>query len=230
VIGTLNIVDEMIRNDIQNIVFSSSAAIFGTPCTDVISEDHNTDPINPYGHSKLVAEQMLREVSKAHQINVICFRYFNAAGADFSRDIGEAHDPETHLIPNVLRSTLAVGQTVKVFGNDYATHDGTCIRDYVHVTDLAQAHSLGMEYMKNRNGWSAFNLGNGSGFSVLEVIQCCERITKQTISIEWDKRRLGDPPKLVADSSAATQKLRWEPKYGNLDTLIRSAWDWHRYQ
>jgi UDP-glucose 4-epimerase len=227
VVGTLNLVNEMINNDIHNLVFSSTAAIFGNPVTEKIAEDHPKNPINPYGQSKLMVENMLRDICAVHDFNATCFRYFNAAGADPLGSIGEAHYPETHLIPNILKSTFTGGNTLKVFGNDYETHDGTCVRDYVHVTDLAEAHFLGLEYMKDNSGFSAFNLGNGSGFSVLDVIGSCERAVKKTIPYDLDMRRVGDPPMLVADSSAATYELNWEPKFGSLDALIQSAWKWH---
>ena len=227
VVGTLNLVNEMINNDIHNLVFSSTAAIFGNPITEKIAEDHPKNPINPYGQSKLMVENMLRDICAVHGINATCFRYFNAAGADPSGSIGEAHDPETHLIPNILKSMISGGSTLKVFGNDYETLDGTCVRDYVHVTDLAQAHLLGLEHMKHNRGFSAFNLGNGSGFSVIDVIRSCERVVKNTIPHDLDFRRAGDPARLVADSSAAIREISWEPKFSDLDTLIESAWKWH---
>ena len=227
VVGTLNLVNEMINNDIHNLVFSSTAAIFGNPVTEKIAEDHPKNPINPYGQSKLMVENMLRDICAVHDINATCFRYFNAASADPSGSIGEAHDPETHLIPNILNSTISGGSALKVFGNDYETRDGTCVRDYVHVTDLAQAHLLGLEHMKHNRGFSAFNLGNGSGFSVLDVIRSCERVVKNTIPYDLDFRRAGDPARLVADSSAAIREISWEPKFSDLDTLIESAWKWH---
>jgi UDP-glucose 4-epimerase len=228
VVGTLNLVNEMLNNDIHNLVFSSTAAIFGNPVTEKIAEDHPKNPINPYGQSKLMVENMLRDICAVHDINAICFRYFNAAGADVSGSIGEAHDPETHLIPNILKSTISGGSALKIFGNDYETRDGTCVRDYVHVTDLAQAHLLGLEYMKGHSGFSAFNLGNGNGFSVLDVIGSCERAVKKTIPYDLDMRRAGDPPVLVADSSAAICELTWEPKFTDLNVIIQSAWDWHK--
>jgi UDP-glucose 4-epimerase len=228
VVGTLNLVNQMMNNDIHNLVFSSTAAIFGNPVTEKIAEDHPKSPINPYGQSKLMVETMLRDICAVHDINATSFRYFNAAGADPSGSIGEAHDPETHLIPNILKSTFTGGNILKVFGNDYETHDGTCVRDYVHVTDLAEAHFLGLEYMKDNSGFSAFNLGNASGFSVLDVIGSCERVVKKTIPYDLGMRRVGDPPMLVADSSAAINELGWEPKFGELDALISSAWGWHK--
>jgi len=227
VVGTLNLVNEMLNNDINNLVFSSTAAIFGNPVTDKIAEDHPKNPINPYGQSKLMVENMLQDICSANDFNATCLRYFNAAGAHKSGKIGEAHDPETHLIPNILKSGLTGGDTLKVFGNDYATHDGTCIRDYVHVTDLAQAHLLGLEYMKGSKGFSAFNLGNGSGFSVLEVIESCERIINKKIPYNLALRRAGDPATLVADSSAAVREIDWKPKFDGIDDIVASAWQWH---
>ena len=228
VVGTLNLLSEMMHNDIHNLVFSSTAAIFGNPVTGKIAEDHPKNPINPYGQSKLMVENMLRDVCAVYDINATCFRYFNAAGAEHSGAIGEAHDPETHLIPNILKSTISGGSILKVFGNDYQTHDGTCVRDYVHVTDLAQAHLLGLAFMKDNSGFSAFNLGNGSGFSVLDVLRSCERVVKNTIPYDLAFRRAGDPATLVADSSAAIREIGWKPSFSDLDTLIESAWKWHK--
>ena len=227
VVGTLNLVNEMINNDIHNLVFSSTAAIFGNPVTEKIAEDHPKNPINPYGQSKLMVENMLRDICAVHDINAICFRYFNAAGADLSGSIGEAHDPETHLIPNILKSTISGGSALKIFGNDYETRDGTCVRDYVHVSDLAQAHLLGLEHMKHNRGFSAFNLGNGSGFSVLEVIESCERVVSNKIPYDIALPREGDPARLVADSSAAIREIGWKPNFEKIDDIVTSAWRWH---
>jgi UDP-glucose 4-epimerase len=227
VVGTLNLVNEMINNDIHNLVFSSTAAIFGNPVTETIAEDHPKNPINPYGQSKLMVENMLRDICAVHDINATCFRYFNAAGADPSGAIGEAHDPETHLIPNILKSTISGGRVLKVFGNDYETRDGTCVRDYVHVTDLAQAHLLGLEHMKHNRGFSAFNLGNGSGFSVLEVIESCERVVSNKIPYDVALPRGGDPARLVANSAAAIREIGWKPNFEKIDDIVTSAWRWH---
>ena len=227
VLGTLNLVNEMLENGIKNLVFSSTAAIFGNPVTDKIDEDHPKTPINPYGQSKLMVENMLRDICSAYDFNATCFRYFNAAGAYESGEIGEAHDPETHLIPNILKSALSGSNELKVFSDDYDTHDGTCVRDYVHVTDLAQAHLLGLAYMKEDKGFSAFNLGNGNGFSVLDVIKSCERVLGNPIRYKMDLRRLGDPAVLVADSLKATHNLGWKPEFSDLDEIIKSAWHWH---
>jgi len=230
VVGTLNLVNEMINNEIHNLVFSSTAAIFGNPVTEKIAEDHPKNPINPYGQSKLMVENMLRDICAVHDINATCFRYFNAAGADPSGSIGEAHDPETHLIPNILKSTISGGSVLKVFGNDYETRDGTCVRDYVHVTDLAQAHLLGLEHMKHNRGFSAFNLGNGSGFSVLEVIESCERVVSNKIPYDIALPRGGDPARLVADSSAAIREINWKPNFEKIDDIVTSAWRWHNFK
>jgi len=227
VVGTLNLVNEMIKNEVKNLVFSSTAAIFGNPVTEKIAEEHPNTPINPYGQSKLMVENMLRDICTAYDFNATCFRYFNAAGAHESGEIGEAHDPETHLIPNILKSALSGGNELKIFGDDYDTHDGTCVRDYVHVTDLAQAHLRGLAHMKEDKGFSAFNLGNGNGFSVLDVIKSCERVLGNPIRYKMDLRRLGDPAVLVADSLKATHDLGWKPEFSDVDEIIKSAWHWH---
>jgi UDP-glucose 4-epimerase len=228
VVGTLNLVNEMLNNDINNLVFSSTAAIFGNPVTDKIAEDHPKKPINPYGQSKLMVENMLQDICSANDFNATCLRYFNAAGAHESGDMGEAHDPETHLIPNVLKAALSSESNLKVFGGDYPTPDGTCVRDYVHVTDLALAHLLGLEYMQKNKGFSAFNLGNGDGFSVLEVINSCEHAAKLSISYDIVEKREGDPAILVADSCKATEQLLWSIQYRSLPTIISTALEWHR--
>jgi UDP-glucose 4-epimerase len=228
VVGTLNLVNEMLNNDVNNLVFSSTAAIFGNPVTDKIAEDHPKNPINPYGQSKLMVESMLKDICSANDFNATCLRYFNAAGAHESGEIGEAHDPETHLIPNILKAALSNESSLKVFGDDYPTPDGTCIRDYVHVTDLAQAHLLGLEYMQNNKGFFAFNLGNGDGFSVLEVIKGCEKIADTKISFQIDGRREGDPASLVADSRKVKELLGWDGQFGCLDKIVSTALEWHK--
>jgi UDP-glucose 4-epimerase len=228
VVGTLNLVLEMLRNDVNNLIFSSTAAIFGNPVTAKIAEGHPTNPINPYGQSKLMVENILRDMCATNGLNATCFRYFNAAGADMSGMIGETHEPETHLIPNVLKSTLDGSYRLKVHGGDYDTPDGTCIRDYVHVMDLAQAHLLGLDKMKLNKGFSAYNLGNSKGFSVLDVIKSCERMTGQLIEYDVGDRREGDPAVLVADSSYAVDMLGWQLQYENLDEIIDTAWLWHK--
>jgi UDP-glucose 4-epimerase len=227
VIGTLNLVNEMMNNDNHKLVFSSTAAVFGNPITINIAEDHPKSPINPYGQSKLMVENILRDISAGYGFSATCFRYFNAAGACPSGTIGEAHDPESHLIPNILKSTISGGRVLKVFGDDYDTRDGTCVRDYVHVVDLARAHMLGLEHMTERSGFSAFNLGNNQGFSVLDVIDSCQRVTGEVIGYDVHARRAGDPAVLIADSTLANEVLGWQPQYKGLDAIIRSAWNWH---
>ena len=228
VVGTLNLVNEMLNNDLNNLVFSSTAAIFGNPVTEKIAEDHPKNPINSYGKSKLMVENMLQDICLANDFNATCLRYFNAAGAHESGEIGEAHDPETHLIPNILKAALSNKSKLKVFGNDYPTHDGTCVRDYVHVTDLTQAHLLGLKHMQSNKGFLAFNLGNSDGFSVLDVIDIAEQVIGKSLQYEISPKRHGDPSILVADSSKAMSEIGWLPRYGELMTIIKSAWNWHK--
>ena len=227
VLGTMNLVNEMLLNDINNLVFSSTAAIFGNPLTQKIAENHNKDPINPYGRSKLMIENFLEDACKANNFNSVCFRYFNAAGAHALGKIGEAHLNETHLIPNILNSIHDKNSVLKVFGNDYNTDDGTCVRDYIHVSDIAEAHLLGIDYMKRTSGFTEFNLGNGNGFSVLDVIKSAEDITGKSIKYDIHPRRDGDPDIRVADSSKAMKLLNWQPKFNKMNSIIESAWEWH---
>lgn len=227
VTGTLNLVTELLKNNVNNLVFSSTAAIFGNPIKSTIDENHPRNPINPYGKSKLMIEEMLYDISKTAELNVACLRYFNAAGADKSGEIGEAHHPETHLIPNVLNAAKSQEYVLKIFGNDYPTRDGTCIRDYIHVTDLASAHLLSLDYLLKHSGFYAFNLGNGNGFSVMEILNSCKDITNKDIKYEVVGRRIGDPAILVADNNLALEMLAWSPKYKNIKKIIESAWKWH---
>lgn len=224
---TLILLEAMQTAGVDRLVFSSTAAVFGNPLTPLITEEHPTDPINPYGQSKLMVEKILADAAKAYGLRSVALRYFNAAGADPSGEIGEAHSPETHLIPNVLRSLLGQTSSLKVFGSDYDTRDGTCVRDYVHVNDLASAHLKAVEFMLDHEGAHIFNLGNGEGFSVREVIAAAERITGQEVSYEMAGRRSGDPPTLVASGQRAREILGWEPEFTDLDDILSSAWDWH---
>ncbi len=226
--GSFNLIEALLENDINNIVFSSTAAIFGNPLEKKISEDHPKNPINPYGKSKLMVENFLKDIYETKKINSTCLRYFNAAGAHESGEIGECHDPETHLIPVILKSVLDPNLVLKVFGDDYNTHDGTCIRDYIHVYDLCNAHLLSIENMMKAEGCYFYNLGNGNGFSVKEVIKSCEKVTKSNINFEVIDKRFGDPDMLVSNSMRASKELNWHPKYDNLDEIIASAWKWHR--
>ena len=226
--GTLNLLQAMQRHGVERLVFSSTAAVFGQPIRERIDEDHPKAPINPYGASKLMVERMLADAYAAYGLRSVALRYFNAAGASPDGDIGESHMPETHLIPNVLRAALGTGPALKVFGDDYATPDGTCVRDYVHVDDLAQAHLLALAYMDQREGAHAFNLGNGHGFSVREVITTAQQVTGQPIGFERVSRRAGDPAVLVASSARARDELGWQPRYTTLAPIIESAWRWHQ--
>ncbi|MDA7830149.1 UDP-glucose 4-epimerase GalE [Gammaproteobacteria bacterium] len=229
-IGTLNLVDAMISNDINNLVFSSTAAIFGNPQSSKIDENHQKLPLNPYGKSKLMVESFLKDICSRNLLNATCFRYFNAAGAHKSALIGEMHENETHLIPNILNSVLSNKNELKVFGKEFKTPDGTCIRDYVHVDDLAQAHFLGIQEQKNLNDGSfkCYNLGNEEGFSVLEVINACEKVTGKEIKFSFANSRDGDPAELVSDSSMSKSCLNWSPQYSSIESIIRSAWKWHK--
>jgi UDP-glucose 4-epimerase len=227
VASTLVLLQEMRRAGVERLVFSSTAAVFGHPRTDLIDETHSTEPINPYGRSKLMVERILVDAAHAYGVRSVALRYFNAAGADPSFPIGEAHDPETHLIPNVLKAVLGQGAGLKVFGDDYETRDGTCVRDYVHVNDLASAHLLAVDYLAEHEGAFTFNLGNGEGFSVREVIAAAERVTGREVPHEFAPRRPGDPATLVASSTRAREWLGWQPRFNRLDDILASAWRWH---
>ena len=224
---TLVLLEAMQSAGVDRLVFSSTAAVFGNPQTPLITEQHPTEPINPYGQSKLMVEKILADAANAYGLRSVALRYFNAAGADPSGEIGEAHSPETHLIPNVLRSLLGQGSALKVFGDDYDTRDGTCVRDYVHVNDLASAHLKAVEFMLDHEGAHIFNLGNGEGFSVREVIAAAELATGQEVSYEIVARRPGDPPTLVASGQRARELLGWQPEFTRLDDILTSAWNWH---
>ena len=227
VVGSLNLINELMLNDNNNLVFSSSAAIFGNPITDKIAENHPRDPINPYGRTKLTVENFLEHICETHGLNATCLRYFNAAGAHHSGTLGEAHEPETHLIPNILNRGTYPSENLKVFGDDYHTPDGTCIRDYVHVEDLAQAHLKALDFMQVNKGFYTFNLGNGNGFSVLEVIKACEHVLGRKVDYQLSDRREGDPPVLIADSAKAIDQLGWSPQHTSLESIIMSAYFWH---
>lgn len=228
VAGTLNLLQAMRRHGVGTLVFSSTAAVFGNPVSARIDEDHPKAPINPYGASKLMVERMLQDAATAHGLRSVALRYFNAAGASPDGDIGESHQPETHLIPNALRAALGAGPALKVFGDDYPTPDGTCVRDYVHVDDLAQAHELALDYMAANEGAHAFNLGNGQGFSVREVIESVSRVVGSKVPFELAPKRAGDPAVLVASSERARSLLGWSPAFADIDAIIDTACCWHR--
>ncbi len=228
VVGTLNLLEAMRKGGVDRLVFSSTAAIYGEPVAEAIDEMHPKLPINPYGASKLMVERILSDAAQAYGLRSVALRYFNAAGASQDGEIGESHQPETHLIPNVLKAVLGQGPGLKVFGDDYATPDGTCVRDYVHVDDLAQAHELALEYMDRHEGAHAFNLGNGNGFSVRQVIDAAARVTGREVPFEVAPRRAGDPAVLVAASGKARRELGWVPGHDSIESIIESAWRWHQ--
>jgi UDP-glucose 4-epimerase len=230
VTGTLNLLEAMRRHGVARLVFSSTAAVFGQPVADRIDEDHPRQPINPYGASKLMVERILADAASAYGLRSVALRYFNAAGASADASIGESHQPETHLIPNVLRAALGTGPALKVFGDDYPTPDGTCVRDYVHVDDLAQAHELALAYLDANPGAHAFNLGNGQGFSVREVIAAAAAVSGRPIAHAIEPRRPGDPSVLVASSAKARGQLGWKPVHTRLEPIIESALHWHQGQ
>jgi len=230
VVGTLNLLDAMRRHGVSKLVFSSTAAVFGQPLSDAIDEDHPRNPINPYGASKLMVERILADAAPAYGLRSVALRYFNAAGASADGSIGESHAPETHLIPNVLRAALGTGPALKVFGDDYPTPDGTCVRDYVHVDDLAQAHELALAFLDDHAGAHAFNLGNGQGFSVREVIAAAGAASGRRVDYAIEPRRAGDPSILVASSERARTVLGWAPAHTSLQSIIGSALRWHQAQ
>jgi len=228
VAGTLTLLEAMQAAGVQQFVFSSTCATYGIPQTIPIPEDHPQQPINPYGRTKLTVECMLQDFEAAYGLQSVTFRYFNAAGAEPNGTIGEAHEPETHLIPLILLAALGQRDAIQIFGTDYPTRDGTCIRDYVHVSDLAQAHVLGLDYLRRGGETAFFNLGNGNGFSVREAIAAAEAVTGRAIPAIETERRPGDPPSLVGSSERARRVLGWSPQYPELETLVAHAWQWHR--
>ena len=226
--GTKVLLEAMIKNNVNKIVFSSTAATYGEPENIPILESDRTCPTNPYGETKLAMEKMFHWASKAHGLNYVSLRYFNACGADATGQIGEAHNPESHLIPLVLQVPNGKRESVSIYGTDYDTPDGTCIRDYIHVTDLAQAHILAVEYLARGGESDIFNLGNGVGYSVREVIETARSVTGHPIPATEVPRRAGDPARLVASGEKAKKVLGWEPEIKKLDDIIASAWKWHR--
>jgi UDP-glucose 4-epimerase len=226
--STAVLLDSMIRHDVKRFIFSSTCATYGEPKTSPIDETLPQLPVNPYGRSKLACEQMMRECQAAHGLQFASLRYFNAAGAHPAGGIGERHDPESHLIPNVLKVALGEARNVSIFGTDYETPDGTCVRDYVHVCDLAQAHLLALDALFDGLPFGIYNLGTDTGSSVRQVIEVARAITGHAIPAVEGPRRPGDPPFLVASSAKAHGELGWKPKFSALDVIVRTAWDWHR--
>lgn len=227
VANTLQLLDVMVKHQVNYLVFSSTCATYGIPQQVPITEEMEQNPINPYGQSKLMIEKILADYHKAYGINYCCLRYFNAAGADPEGEIGESHMPETHLIPLVLAAAAGDREHIKVFGTDYPTKDGSCIRDYIHVTDLADAHLKAMNYLMNGGESTCMNLGNRKGTSVLEMIQEAEKVTGRAIPVLFDARREGDPPALVGSAEKAETLLGWIPQYSAIDTILEHAWNWY---
>ena len=227
-VGSLNLLAAANQAKVDKFVFSSTAAVYGTPDQMPIEETCPTQPITPYGHATKMVEMILEDYAQAQGLKSVALRYFNAAGADPDGTLGEDHEPETHLIPNVLKAILGQAPPLTIHGNDYPTPDGTCIRDYVHVVDVAQAHLLALDHLnaQSQPGFSAFNIGSGKGFSVLEVMAAAERVTGQWVPYAFGHRRPGDPPVLVASAEKAKKILGWDPEFACLDEIIRTAWTW----
>ncbi|WP_298218643.1 UDP-glucose 4-epimerase GalE [Halothiobacillus sp.] len=228
VANTLNLLDAMVRHQVRHFVFSSTAATFGEPRSDRIDELHPQKPINPYGRSKLMVEHLLADYDAAYGLKSVCLRYFNAAGADPEGELGERHNPETHLIPLVLQAASGRRSHIHVFGTDYDTPDGSCLRDYIHVQDLCSAHLLALEWLQEHQQSKQFNLGNGDGYSVLDVIETARKVTGKEIPVLIKDRRAGDPARLVADATLAKQQLSWKPDYSDLADMIAHAWNWEQ--
>lgn len=227
VAGTLTLLEAMLANNVTKLVFSSTCATYGLPQVLPICENHPQQPINTYGGTKLIVEKMLQDFFTAYNFQSVIFRYFNAAGADPTGGLGEDHQPEPHLIPSILLSALGQSSSVSIFGTDYPTRDGTCVRDYIHVCDLAKAHILGLETLLKGQDGNIFNLSNGNGFSVREIIETAQRVTGKSIKTHVCDRRPGDPHTLIGDSSKARELLGWEPDYPELETILAHAWQWH---
>jgi UDP-glucose 4-epimerase len=225
--GTLSLLRAMKDYGVKNIVFSSTAATYGEPESIPILEDDKTFPTNPYGESKLAVEKILKWCNNAYGIKFTALRYFNAAGAHESGKIGEDHSPESHLIPLILQTALGQREKIMIFGDDYKTEDGTCIRDYIHVMDLASAHLLAVDRLRKGGESRIYNLGNGTGFSVKEVIEVARKVTGREIKAEIAPRRAGDPAVLIASSKKAVEELEWKPRFNSLETIIQTAWNWH---
>ena len=226
VVNTLTLLDAMRAHGVERFIFSSTAATFGEPQYSPIDERHPQHPINPYGRTKLTVEHVLADYEKAYGLRSVCLRYFNAAGADPEGQLGERHEPETHLIPLVLQAASGRRPHIGVFGRDYDTPDGTCIRDYIHIEDLCSAHWLALQSLMNGAGNQAYNLGNGQGFSVQEVIDTAQQLTGRTITVVDGTRRAGDPSRLVADARNIRDALGWQPRYADLATIVEHAWRW----
>ncbi len=227
VVNTINLLNVMNEFDVKHFIFSSTAAIFGYPDTCPIVEDHPYQPINPYGKSKLMIEQILEDYDRAFDLKYICLRYFNASGADPDGEIGEKHDPENHLVPLTIFAAQGKRESIKIFGTEYPTKDGTCVRDYIHVNDLADAHIKGIQYLQNTNTSNCFNLGNGEGYSVQEIVDIVKKVSQINFKVDHADIREGDPPTLISSSDKAKEILGWKPNFNDIDTIVQTAWNWH---
>jgi UDP-glucose-4-epimerase GalE len=228
VAASISLLQSMVENNISDFIFSSTCAVYGEPEESPIPETHPKNPVNPYGWSKYMVERILQDFSSGYGLRYISLRYFNASGADPEGEIGEDHTPETHLIPLTLQTALGQRNEVEIYGGDYDTKDGTCVRDYIHIDDLAQAHLLAMEKLKDDGFNMTYNLGNGDGYSVKEIIDLAREITGRSIAARVVNRRMGDPPALVGSGEKAKRELGWKPRYPDLRDIIETAWNWHR--
>lgn len=228
VVNTLNLIDVMIAHDVKKFIFSSTCATFGEPEYIPVDEKHPQKPLSPYGHTKLMVEQILRDYEVAYGLKYIILRYFNASGADPDCEIGEDHTPETHLIPLVLDAAIGKRENISVFGTDYGTKDGTCVRDYIHINDLAKAHMLGLEWMIKNNLSNNFNLGNGEGFSVKQIIDVAKKVTGKDIAVNYTDKRDGDPAVVIGSYEKIEKYLGWKPEFNNIEDIIETAWNWHK--
>ena len=226
--GTMTLLDAMVDGGVDKLIFSSTCATYGVPDRVPMDETTPQSPINPYGWSKLFVEKMLDDYGTAHGLRAVKLRYFNAAGADFEAETGERHEPETHLIPLAIRGMMADGFELTVFGDDFDTRDGTCVRDYIHVMDLADAHARALDYLQEGGASNVFNLGTGTGTTVMEIIEAVERVSGKPVRRTIGPRRAGDPPALVASAEKARETIGWQAQHSDIDTIIKSAWAWHR--
>ena len=228
VTNTQNLLNCMVQNKILNFIFSSSAAVYGEPESIPISEEHTINPVNPYGQTKAIVEGILKDYDSAYGLKSICLRYFNACGAHLDGSIGEQHKPETHLIPLILQAASGRIENIAIYGEDYPTKDGTCIRDYIHVMDIAEAHFLALEFLKEKQISEIFNIGNNEGFSVKEIIEIAEEITQKKIKVNIQSKRKGDPARLIANNKKIIDRLNWSAQYSDLKTIISSTWQWEQ--
>ncbi len=227
--NTVTLLEAMAETGVREIIFSSTAAVYGEPTEIPIKEEHVKHPVNTYGRTKLMVEKMLEDLNRAYGLKYVSLRYFNAAGAHPSGRIGEWHSPETHLIPLILDAAIGKRKNLKIFGTDYKTPDGTCVRDYIHVTDLIQAHISAMDFLDKGNSRGEFNLGNGKGYSILEIIKSARKVCDIDIPVQRVSRRPGDPAVLIAGAEKAFKELGWEPEVKDIDQIVSSAWKWHRF-